>query len=74
MPAHLADKKSGKNALRPKLKACHAFLDPGDTLIVPSPDRNGRSLQCLITMAAGLRTRSIGFTSLHENAALVHGG
>ena len=26
-----AVKKSGKNALRPELKACHAFLDPGDT-------------------------------------------
>ncbi|WP_435532601.1 recombinase family protein [Streptomyces violaceusniger] len=40
-----ADKKSGKNALRPELKACHAFLDAGDTLGVPSLDRYGRSLQ-----------------------------
>ncbi|MGH3804901.1 MAG: recombinase family protein, partial [Pseudonocardiaceae bacterium] len=24
-----ADKKSGKTALRPELKACHAFLDKG---------------------------------------------
>ncbi|WP_327169876.1 recombinase family protein [Streptomyces subrutilus] len=39
-----ADKKSGKNALRPELKACHAFLDTGDTLVVPSPGRYGRSL------------------------------
>ncbi|MFF4268198.1 recombinase family protein [Streptomyces virginiae] len=62
-----ADKKSGKNALRPELKACHAFLDPGDTLIVPSLDRYGRSLQDLINMVAELRTRGIGFTSLHEN-------
>ncbi|WP_435856493.1 recombinase family protein [Streptomyces mutomycini] len=30
-----ADKKSGKNDLRPELKACHAFLAPGDTLVVP---------------------------------------
>ncbi|MET8389921.1 recombinase family protein [Streptosporangium canum] len=30
-----ADKKSGKNALRPELQACHAFLSAGDTLIVP---------------------------------------
>ncbi|MFF8995495.1 recombinase family protein [Streptomyces sp. NPDC014983] len=62
-----ADKKSGKNALRPELKACHAFLDPGDTLVVPSLDRYGRSLQDLINMVAELRERGIGFTSLHEN-------
>ncbi|MFD7017296.1 recombinase family protein [Streptomyces sp. NPDC059928] len=62
-----ADKKSGKNAPRPELKACHAFLDPGDTLVVPSLDRYGRSLQDLINMVAELRERGIGFTSLHEN-------
>ncbi|MFD7700884.1 recombinase family protein [Streptomyces caelestis] len=62
-----ADKKSGKNALRPELKACHAFLDPGDTLVVPSLDRYGRSLQDLINMVAELRECGIGFTSLHEN-------
>ncbi|GAA1116669.1 MULTISPECIES: recombinase family protein [Streptomyces violaceusniger group] len=62
-----ADKKSGKNALRPELKACHAFLDGGDTLVVPSLDRYGRSLQDLINMVAELRERGIGFTSLHEN-------
>lgn len=62
-----ADKKSGKNALRPELKACHAFLDAGDTLVVPSLDRYGRSLQDLINMVAELRDRGIGFTSLHEN-------
>ncbi|MGW6949523.1 recombinase family protein [Streptomyces xanthophaeus] len=49
------------------MKACHAFLDPGDTLVVPSLDRYGRSLQDLINMVAELRTRGIGFTSLHEN-------
>ncbi|WP_406300155.1 recombinase family protein [Embleya sp. NBC_00888] len=61
-----ADKKSGKNALRPELKACHAFLAPGDTLIVPALDRYGRSLRNLITMVGDLRTREIGFHSLHE--------
>jgi DNA invertase Pin-like site-specific DNA recombinase len=60
-------KKSGKTDLRPELKACHAFLDTGDTLVVPSLDRYGRSLQDLITMVAVLRERGIGFTSLHEN-------
>ncbi|MFE3686469.1 recombinase family protein [Streptomyces sp. NPDC059095] len=51
------------------MKACHTFLDPGDTLVVPSLDRYGRSLQDLINMdqVAELRERGIGFTSLHEN-------
>ncbi|MFD8079649.1 recombinase family protein [Streptomyces sp. NPDC059718] len=61
------DKKSGKNDLRPELKACHTFLGAGDTLVVPSLDRYGRSLQDLINMVADLRRREIGFTSLHEN-------
>ncbi|MFC8898524.1 recombinase family protein [Streptomyces cinereoruber] len=60
------EKKSGKNDARPELKACHAFLEPGDTLVVPSLDRYGRSLQDLVNMVAALRTRGIGFTSLHE--------
>lgn len=61
-----ADKRSGKNDLRPELKACHAFLAPGDTLVVPALDRYGRSLQDLIAMVGELRKREIGFTSLHE--------
>ncbi|MFF4230979.1 recombinase family protein [Streptomyces sp. NPDC001820] len=61
-----ADKKSGKNDLRPELKACHAFLDAGDTLVVPSLDRYGRSLQDLVNMVTELRDRQIGFQSLHE--------
>ncbi|MFJ4741104.1 recombinase family protein [Streptomyces sp. NPDC088775] len=60
------EKKSGKNDARPELKACHAFLEAGDTLVVPSLDRYGRSLQDLVNMVAELRTRGIGFTSLHE--------
>ncbi|SDU76820.1 Site-specific DNA recombinase [Jiangella alkaliphila] len=62
-----ADEKSGKNALRPELKACHAFIDPGDTLVVPSLDRYGRSLVDLITMVGELRGRDVGFRSLYEN-------
>ncbi|OLT24107.1 DNA invertase [Actinomadura sp. CNU-125] len=62
-----ADKKSGRSADRPELKACHTFLQPGDTLVVPALDRYGRSLKDLITMVADLRTREIGFRSLHEN-------
>ncbi|XVQ07296.1 recombinase family protein [Spirillospora sp. CA-255316] len=62
-----ADKKSGKTAQRPELEACHAFVQVGDTLVVPSLDRYGRSVHDLITMVAELRRREIGFTSLHEN-------
>ncbi|MBB5082289.1 DNA invertase Pin-like site-specific DNA recombinase [Nonomuraea endophytica] len=47
-----ADKKSGKNALRPELQACHAFLTPGDTLIVPELARYGRSLHDLTSANA----------------------
>ncbi|MEW1626512.1 recombinase family protein [Streptomyces sp. NPDC089173] len=60
------EKKSGKNDLRPELKACHAFLQKGDTLVVPSLDRYGRSLQDLVNMVGELRKRQTGFTSLHE--------
>ncbi|MFJ9380196.1 recombinase family protein [Streptomyces sp. NPDC101455] len=60
------EKKSGKNDLRPELKACHAFLQPGDTLVVPSLHQYGRSLQDLVNMVGSLRERQIGFTSLHE--------
>ncbi|MBO4275507.1 recombinase family protein [Microbispora triticiradicis] len=62
-----ADKKSGKTAERPELQACHAFLAEGDTLVVPSLDRYGRSLADLIAMVGELGKREIGFTSLHEN-------
>ncbi|WP_325098361.1 recombinase family protein [Nocardia gipuzkoensis] len=61
-----SDKKSGKNAEREELWACLDYLRPGDTLVVPSLDRLGRSLQDLISIVAGLRKRGIGFRSLHE--------
>ncbi|WP_040887618.1 recombinase family protein [Streptomyces mobaraensis] len=41
----------------PELKACHAFLDAGDTLVFPALDRYGRSLQDLINRVAELRRR-----------------
>lgn len=61
-----ADKKSGKNVEREELWRCLDYLRPGDTLVVPSLDRLGRSLQDLIQIVAGLRKRGIGFRSLHE--------
>ncbi|GAA3820270.1 hypothetical protein GCM10022206_68000 [Streptomyces chiangmaiensis] len=61
-----ADKKSGKNAEREELWKCLDYLRPGDTLVVPSLDRLGRSIQNLIAIVSGLRKRDIGFQSLHK--------
>ncbi|WUF04763.1 recombinase family protein [Streptomyces sp. NBC_00487] len=61
-----ADKKSGKNAEREELWKALDFLREGDTLVVPSLDRLGRSIQDLIAIVSGLRKRGVGFTSLHE--------
>jgi DNA invertase Pin-like site-specific DNA recombinase len=62
-----ADKKSGKNAEREELWKCLDYLRPGDTLVVPSLDRLGRSIQDLISIVSGLRKRDVGFQSLHES-------
>jgi DNA invertase Pin-like site-specific DNA recombinase len=61
-----ADKKSGKNVEREELWKALDYIRAGDTLVVPSLDRLGRSLQDLISIVAGLRKRGIGFRSLHE--------
>ena len=61
-----ADKKSGKNAEREELWKALDYLREGDTLVVPSLDRLGRSIQDLIAIVPGLRKRGVGFTSLHE--------
>ncbi|MET8299077.1 recombinase family protein [Streptomyces sp. NPDC006678] len=42
------------------------YLREGDTLVVPSLDRLGRSIQDLIAVLSGLRKRGLGFTSLLE--------
>jgi DNA invertase Pin-like site-specific DNA recombinase len=61
-----ADKKSGRDAQRPELKACLAYLRPGDTLVVPALDRLARSLQDLITLVGDLGRAGVGFRSLRE--------
>ena len=61
-----ADKLSGKNADRPELAACLDYLRPGDTLVVPSPDRLSRSLADPIQIVTTLHRQEIGFKSLHE--------
>ncbi|MFC7650366.1 recombinase family protein [Streptosporangium lutulentum] len=67
VPRVFAEKKSGADAERAELAAALEFMQPGDTLVVPSLDRLSRSLQELITTVAELRRREIGFTSLHES-------
>lgn len=62
-----SDKKSGKNAEREELRSALDYLRPGDTLIVSSLDRLGRSIQDLITIVGDLRKNGIGFRSLHES-------
>ena len=59
-------RQSGKNAEREELWKALDYLREGDTLIVPSLDRLGRSIQDLIAIVSGLRKRGVGFTSLHE--------
>ena len=61
-----ADKASGRTADRPELARALDYLRPGDTLVVTSLDRLGRSLQDLITIVTDLRRRDVGFRSLHE--------
>lgn len=61
-----ADKGSGKNAEREELRKALDYLREGDTLVIPSLDRLGRSIQELIAIVSGLRKRGIGLTSLHE--------
>ena len=61
-----SDKASGKNTDRPELMRCLERLDAGDVLVVVSLDRLSRSLQDLIVIVGELRTRGIGFRSLHE--------
>ncbi|MFG3618920.1 recombinase family protein [Nocardia sp. NPDC047654] len=53
-------------AEREQLAKCLDYMRVGDTLVVASLDRLGRSLQDLITIVADLRRRGIGFRSLHE--------
>ncbi|MFI0820054.1 recombinase family protein [Streptomyces sp. NPDC021098] len=58
-----ADKKSGKNAEREELRKALDYLREDDTLVVPSPDRLGRSLQDLIAIVSGLRKRDMSANS-----------
>lgn len=61
------DVASGKGgAARPQFDACMAALHKGDTLVVVRLDRLTRSLPHLVALVGELRSRGIGFRSLHE--------
>jgi DNA invertase Pin-like site-specific DNA recombinase len=69
------DRASGARDDRPGLKACLAYLRPGDGLVVWKLDRLGRSLPHLLAIMADLRARGITFRSLTEqmDTATPHG-
>lgn len=60
------DQLSGKDTQRPELVAAFDYVRPGDTLVVLSLDRLGRSLADLISLVGELRGKGVGFRSLHE--------
>lgn len=62
------DKLTGKNAARPGLDACLAFLrdNEDDVLLVYSTDRLGRSMTDLVSIVGTLQQRGIQFRSLTE--------
>lgn len=61
-----SDKITGKNAARPGLTDCMKFLRRGDTLLVYSTDRLGRSMTDVVTIVAELGERGVEFKSLTE--------
>ncbi len=60
------DKASGARDDRPGLRACLAYLEAGDVLVVWKLDRLGRSLPHLLAIVADLKARGIAFRSLTE--------
>ncbi|RFA13092.1 hypothetical protein B7R22_14350 [Subtercola boreus] len=61
-----SDKLTGKNAARPGLIEAMKFLRSGDTLLVYSTDRLGRSMTDVVTIVTELGERGVEFKSLTE--------
>ncbi len=57
---------SGSSSKRPELSRLLSRLQTGDTLIIVSVDRLGRSLKDLIGIINDLKERSVNFQSLKE--------
>ena len=66
LPSRVLRQAVRQERRRPQLAACLDYLRPGDTLVVPSPDRLSRSLADLIGIVTTLRRQGVGFKSLHE--------
>lgn len=60
------EKKSGAKVKRPRLELALTQCVRGDTLVVCTLDRLGRSLKELILIMEGLDSHGIGFRSLNE--------
>ena len=58
------DTASGTKANRNGLEKCLAEIQPGDTLLVWSLDRLGKSMPHLVSVIKDLRTKNIGFRSI----------
>jgi DNA invertase Pin-like site-specific DNA recombinase len=61
-----SDKLTGKNSDRPGLTDCLKFLRSGDTLLVYSTDRLGRSMTDVVMIVTELGERGVEFKSLTE--------
>ncbi len=60
------DKITGKTANRPGLTDCMKYLRDGDTLLVYSTDRLGRSMTDVVTIVSQLNEKGVEFKSLTE--------
>ncbi|TDJ25571.1 MAG: recombinase family protein, partial [Gammaproteobacteria bacterium] len=57
---------SGSTTDRPELNRLLGDVEDGEHVVVWKLDRLGRSLQHLLTLVSGFRSRNIDFTSLTE--------
>lgn len=58
--------KPGATMVRPELDACIRALQPGNTLVVTTLDRLGRTVRGLVELLDTLKERQIAFRSLAE--------
>lgn len=61
-----AEAVSGKKARRPELDAMLDYLREGDTVLVYSLDRMGRTMADLVTLVNTLQERGVNFRSIRE--------
>ncbi|WP_267626483.1 recombinase family protein [Gordonia sputi] len=69
-----SDKASGSRTSRPGLDAALAVLEPGDTLVVTTLDRLGRSTTHVLELADDLRERGVNLRVLNLGGEAVDSG